>query len=100
MWWNELMAFISHGNIRTRYHCNYDGLQLNDKGATLFTENILSALNEVAWPLGVKVNPSSKWFSHSDDISAGGNAFTCIKSIALKVLKRSTLNIYFLAIWM
>ena len=29
--------------IRTRYHCNYDGLHLNDKGATLFTdtENIL-----------------------------------------------------------
>ena len=40
------LAFISHGNIRTR--CNYDGLHLNDKGATLFTENILSALNKVA----------------------------------------------------
>ena len=46
---NEMnLAFISHGNIRTRYHCNYDGLHLNDKGATLFTENILSALNKVA----------------------------------------------------
>ena len=23
---NEMnLAFISHGNIRTRYHCNYDG---------------------------------------------------------------------------
>ena len=46
---NEMnLAFISRGNIRIRYHCNYDGLYLNDKGATLFTENILSALNKVA----------------------------------------------------
>ena len=46
---NEMnLAFISHGNIRTRYHCNYDGLHLNDKGATLFTANIVSALNKVA----------------------------------------------------
>ena len=42
------LAFISHGNIRTRYHCNYDGLHLNDKGATLLTENILSTLNKAA----------------------------------------------------
>ena len=42
------LAFISHGNIRTCYHCNYDDLHLNDKGATLFIENILSALNKVA----------------------------------------------------
>ena len=42
------LAFISYGNIRTRSRCNYDGLHLNDKGATLFTENILSALNKVA----------------------------------------------------
>ena len=28
---NEMnLAFISHGNISTRYHCNYDGLHLND----------------------------------------------------------------------
>ena len=39
------LAFISHGNIKTRYHCNYDGLH---KGATLITENIFSALNKVA----------------------------------------------------
>ena len=46
---NEVnLAFISHGNIRTRHHCNYDGLHLNDKGVTLFTENIVSALNKVA----------------------------------------------------
>ena len=46
---NEMnLAFVSHGNIRTRYHCNYDGLHLNNKGATLFTENIISALNKVA----------------------------------------------------
>ena len=42
------LAFISHGNIRARYYCNYHGLHLNDKGATLLTENILSALNKVA----------------------------------------------------
>ena len=42
------LAFISHGNIRTRYHCIYDGLHLNDKGAALFTENIISALIKVA----------------------------------------------------
>ena len=42
------LTFISHGNIRTRYHGNYDGLHLNDKGATLFTENIRSALSKVA----------------------------------------------------
>ena len=41
------LAFISHGNIKTHYHGNYDGLNLNDKVATLFTENILSALNTV-----------------------------------------------------
>ena len=40
------LAFISHGNIRTRYHYNYDGLHFNDKGATLFTENFLSPLNK------------------------------------------------------
>ena len=46
---NEInLAYISHNNIRTRYHRNYGGLHLNDKGATLFTENILSALNKVA----------------------------------------------------
>ena len=46
---NEMnLAFISHGNVRARYHCNYDDLHLNDKGATLFTKNILSALNKVA----------------------------------------------------
>ena len=42
------LSFISHGNIRTRYHCNYADMHLNDKDATLFTENILSALNKVA----------------------------------------------------
>ena len=42
------LAFISHGDIRTRYYCNYDGLHLNGKGATLITENILSALHKVA----------------------------------------------------
>ena len=46
---NEMnLAFISHGNIRRRYHCNYDGLHINDKGATLFTEHTLSALNKVS----------------------------------------------------
>ena len=40
------LAFISHGNIRTRYHYNYDVLHFNDKGATLFTENVLSPLNK------------------------------------------------------
>ena len=40
------LAFISRGNIRT--HCNYDGLHLNGKGATLITEIISSALNKVA----------------------------------------------------
>ena len=29
------LAYISHGNIRTRYHCNYDGLHLNDKLCSL-----------------------------------------------------------------
>ena len=46
---NEMnMAFISHGNIWTRYHWNYDGLHLKDKGATLFTDNILLALTKLA----------------------------------------------------
>ena len=68
------LAFISHGNISTRYHCNYDGLHLNDKGVALFTENILSALNKVAWRQSLKMN-SSKSFFDPDDISAKGNAF-------------------------
>ena len=42
------LAYISHGNMRTRYHCNYDGFHFNDKDATLFTKSILSALNKVA----------------------------------------------------
>ena len=49
-------------------------MHLNDEGATLFTENILSVLNKVAWPPSVKVNSFSKSFSDSDDISVGGNA--------------------------
>ena len=82
---NEMnLAFVSHGNIRTRYHCNYDGLHLNNKGATLFTENIISALNKVAWPQSVKVNSSPKSSFDSDDISAIGNAFTSTKSIKAK----------------
>ena len=40
---NEInLAFISHGNIRTRFHCSYDGLHLNDNGATFFTESSLN----------------------------------------------------------
>ena len=78
------LAFISHGNIRTRYHCNYDSLHLNDKLASLFTENILSALNKVAWPQSVKVNSSFKSFSDYDNIRAKGNAFTSTKSIKAK----------------
>ena len=78
------LAFICHGNIRTRYHCNYDGLHLNDKGATLFTENILSAWIKVAWPQSIKVNSSSKSFSDSNNIRAKGNAFTSTKSIKAK----------------
>ena len=83
------LAFISHGNIRTCYHCNYDGLHLIDKGATLFTENVLSALNNIALPQSVKMNSSSKSFSNSDDICAKGNAFASTKSIPV---------IYFLVI--
>ena len=85
---NEMnLAFISHGNIRTRYHRNYDGLHLNDKGATLFTENILSALNSAlnilsAWPQN---DNSSKSFSDSDGIRTKGN--TSNKSIKAKHLK-------------
>ena len=78
------LAFISHGNIRARYHCNYDGLHLNDKGATLFTENILSALNKIAWPQNLKVSSSSKSLSDYDNIRAKGNAFTSTKSIKAK----------------
>ena len=78
------LAFISHGNIRTRYHSNYDGLHLNDKGATLFIENILSALNKVASPQNVKVNSSSKSFSDFHNIRAKGNAFMSTKSINAK----------------
>ena len=85
------LAFISHGNIRTRYHCNFDGLHLNDKGATLFTENILPALNKVAWSRSVKVSSSSKWFSDFYDIRAKGNAFTSTKIMKAKHPK----NVFF-----
>ena len=44
------LVFISHGNIRRRFHCNCDDLHLNDKAATFFTENIISALNKVVLP--------------------------------------------------
>ena len=62
----------------------YDGLHLNNKGATFFIKNILSALNKVAWPQSVKENSSSKSFSDSDSIGAKGNAFTSTKSIKIK----------------
>ena len=62
----------------------YDGLHLNNKGATFFTKNILSALNKVAWLQSVKENSSSKSFSDSDSIGAKGNAFTSTKSIKIK----------------
>ena len=78
------LAFGSHGNIRTLYHCNYDGLHLNDKGATLFTENILSALNKIAWPQSLKVSSSSKSLSDCDNVRAKGNAFTSTKSTKAK----------------
>ena len=81
------LAFISCGNIRARYHWNYDGLLLNDKGDTLFTENILLTLNEVAWPQSVKKNSSSKSSSDSDDIKE-------ILSRQLNVLNRGTLRIW------
>ena len=61
-------------NIRTLYHCNYEGFQLNDKSATLFTENIFSALNKAAQPQTGKENSSN-------DIRAKENAFTSTKSI-------------------
>ena len=50
-------------------------------GTTLLIEDILSALNKVAWQQSVKEIFSSKSFSDSDDIRAKGNAFTSTKSI-------------------
>ena len=81
------LAFISSGNIRKRYHWNYDGLLLNDEGDTLFTENIFSTLNEVAWPQSVKEKSSSKSSSDSDDIKE-------MLSSQLNVLNRGTLRIW------
>ena len=75
------VTFISHVNIRTRYHWKYDGLHLNDKGPTLFTENIYLAVTKVAWPQSVKENSSSKSFSDSDKIHAKGNALMSTKNI-------------------
>ena len=83
------LAFISRGNIRT--HCNYDGLHLNDKGATLITEIISSALNKVAWPQSLKENSSSKSFFDPNDASAKENAFTSGKNIKPKYPK----NLFF-----
>ena len=85
------LAFISHSNIRIRYHCNYGDLHLNDKSATLFTKNIVSALNKVAWPQNAKESSSSKSFFDSDDIGAKGNAFKSTKSIKAKHSK----NLFF-----
>ena len=77
----------------TRYHCNYDGLHLNDKGATMFTENIVSALNKVARPQCLKKNSSSKSF-----LITIIYVLKEMLSRQLKVLKGSTLKIYFLVI--
>ena len=54
------LAFVSYGSISTRYHCNYDGLYFNGKGATLFTENTVLVLNKVEWAQSVKENFSPK----------------------------------------
>ena len=78
------LVFISHGNIRRRYHCNCDDLHLNDKAATFFTENIISALNKVVLPQFVKENSSFKSFSDSDDLRAKENGFTSTKSMKAK----------------
>ena len=59
-------------------------MHLNGKGATLFTENILCALNKVAWQQSVKESSSPKLFSDADDISTKGNAFMSAKSIKKK----------------
>ena len=59
-------------------------MHLNDKGATLFTENIISALNKVAWPQSVKVNSSYKSFSDYDNTCAKRNAFTSTNDIEAK----------------
>ena len=78
--------------LMTRYHCNYDGLHLNDKGATMFTENIISALNEVARPQCLR-NSSSKSF-----LITIIYVLKEMLSRQLKVFKGSTLKIYFLVI--
>ena len=62
----------------------HEGLHLNNNGAALFTENILSAFNQVAWPQNVKENSSSKSFSDSHGIDSKGNTFTSTKSIKIK----------------
>ena len=56
-------------------------VSLND---TLFTENIFSALNKVAWPQSVNENSSSKSFSDSDGIRTECSPFTPNKSIKAK----------------
>ena len=65
-------------------------------GTTLLIEDILSALNKVAWQQSVKEIFSSKSFSDSDDIRAKGNAFTSTKSInkfvSIQELIESTLT--------
>ena len=50
----------------------------------MFTENILPALNKVAWPQRIKVNSSSKLFFDYGNIRAKRNAFKSSKSIKTK----------------
>ena len=57
----------------------------------MFTKNIVSALNKVAWPQNAKESSSSKSFFDSDDIGAKGNAFKSTKSIKAKHSK----NLFF-----
>ena len=62
---------------------------LNDKGATLFNEsilslNILSALKKLAWSQSVKENPYIESFSIFDYMPAKGNVFTPAKIIKAK----------------
>ena len=81
---NEInLAFISQVTLGCS-HRSYAGLYLNDKGATLFTENNISALSRVACPRNVRKNSFLKSFFDSDYTRAKWNASTSTKSIKVK----------------
>ena len=42
-------SYISHDNIRPRYHCKYGGIHLNNTGSNVLVANFIRDLHSLSW---------------------------------------------------